>query len=66
LFRQDREGNALFHSLTPGRQRTLLYIIGSPRDPEERAWRASLVVRHLRDNGGAIHYKQLYQSLKHR
>ena len=65
LFRQDSEGNALFHSLTSGRQRTLLYIVGSARGPEERAWRASLIVRHLRENHGTIRYRQLYQSLKH-
>ena len=66
LFRQDREGNRLFHSLTPGRQRTLLYIVGSARDAETRAWRASLVIRHLRENRGKVQYRQLYQSLKRR
>jgi hypothetical protein len=65
-FRQDREGSRLFHSLTQGRQRTLLYIIGSARDPEVRAWRASIIVRHLGDNNGKINYKQLNQSLKRR
>jgi len=64
LFRQDKEGSQLFHSLTPGRQRTLLYVIGSARDPGARAWRASFIIRHLRENAGKIQYKQLYQSLK--
>jgi hypothetical protein len=66
LFRQEKEGSRLFHSLTPGRQRTLLYIIGSARDPGARAWRASIVIRHLRDNRGTINYRQLTQSLKRR
>ena len=34
LLRQDDEGNRLFHSLTPGRQRTLLYIIGQQAIPK--------------------------------
>jgi hypothetical protein len=66
LFRQDREGSRLFHLLTSGRQRTLLYIIGSASDPEARAWRASIIIRHLRDNNGRINYKKLSQSLKRR
>jgi hypothetical protein len=64
LFRQDKEGSRLFHSLTQGRQRTLLYIIGSASKPEARAWRSSIIIRHLRDHNGKIDYKQLYQSLK--
>lgn len=64
LFRQDKEGDHLFHSLTQGRQRTLLYIIGSANKPEARAWKASIIIRHLRENNGTIKYRQLTQSLK--
>ena len=66
LFRQDKEGNRLFHALTIGKQRTLLYIIGSSRTPDARAWKASIIVRHLRENNGKIHYGELSQALKHR
>jgi hypothetical protein len=66
LFRQDKDSDRLFHLLTPGKQRTLLYVIGSARDAESRAWKASIIVRHLRDNNGTIRYKQLAQSLKKR
>ncbi len=64
LLRQDEEGNALFHALTRGRQRTLLYIIGSAKSSEKRIARAIAVVNHLKANKGAINYKQLYASLK--
>ena len=66
LFRQDKDGNRLFHSLTPGRQRTLLYIVGSSRNPETRAWKATTIIRHLRDNNGTIKYRQLTQTLQRR
>lgn len=66
LFRQDKKGSRLFHSLTQGRQRTLLYIIGSARDPNARAWKAAIILRHLLDNDGKILYRPLYQSLKRR
>lgn len=65
-FRQDKEGSRLFHALTIGRQRTLLYMIGSSRTPDARAWKASIIVRHLRDNNGKIHYRELFNALKHR
>lgn len=66
LLRQDNEGNRLFHALTSGRQRTLLYFIGAAHNPDARAWRASGIIRHLRDNNGKINYRQLNQSLKRR
>ena len=64
ILRQDKEGNALFHALTRGRQRTLLYIIGSAKSPEKRMVRAIAVVRHLKANKGKINYKELGASLK--
>lgn len=64
LFRQVPEGKVLFHALTPGRQRTLLYIIGSAKDTEQRAKRSATVLRHLKANRGKINYKELSSSLK--
>ena len=64
LFRQDAHGKRLFHALTKGRQRTLLYIIGKPKDPQSRADRAVVVLRHLAANAGAIDYRRLAVDLK--
>jgi hypothetical protein len=64
LLRQDIEGNRLFQGLTPGKQRTLLYIIGSTKDQDQRLMRSLVVTRHLKENYGTIHYKQLNASLK--
>ena len=66
LLRQDREGNRMFHALTRGRQRTLLYIIGSAKDTEKRIERALVIVDHLKANKGIINYKQLGASLRSR
>ncbi len=63
LLRQDTEGDELFHALTQGKQRTVLYIIGSVKSPEKRVARAVAVVAHLKANSGKINYKQLYLSL---
>lgn len=64
LFRQDAEGKRLFHALTAGRQRTLLYIIAAVKNSEKRALRAIAVVKHLKANNGKINYKQLNVTLK--
>jgi hypothetical protein len=64
LFRQDKEGSKLFHALTKGKQRTLLYIIGKVKDPEKRVTQAITIVRHLKTNNGTINYRQLSGALK--
>jgi hypothetical protein len=66
LLRQDKEGSRLFHSLTAGRQRTLLYIINSAKNPDSRLTRAVAIVRHLKGNKGKINYRQLNQMLRKR
>ncbi|MFA6457076.1 MAG: DUF1905 domain-containing protein [Bacteroidota bacterium] len=59
VFKQDAAGKKLFHALTAGKQRTLLYIIGNVKDPEKRVLRSLAIVRHLKENKGSIDYKKL-------
>ena len=64
LLRQDSEGNKVFHALTRGKQRTLLYIIGSAKGSEMRITRSLVIVQHLKSNNGKINHKQLGVMLK--
>ena len=64
LLYQDPEGDKLFHALTPGKQRSLLYIVGKPKRSETRLTKAIVVVEHLKSQGGKIDYKQLNQDFK--
>ena len=64
LLRQDKEGHRLFHSLTPGRLRTLLYIVGQAKNSDNRIARALIIVHHLKANKGKINYRQLSASLR--
>lgn len=64
LLQQDRKGNTLFHALSPGKQRTLLYIIGSVKSSDKRIARGLAVVTHLKSNGGTIDYRQLNALIK--
>lgn len=60
----DEEGNRLFHALTPGKQRTLLYIAGHPKTSEKRISRALIIIEHLKANNGKVNYKMLNEALK--
>lgn len=64
LLKLDPDGDALFHALTPGKQRTLLYIAGSPKRSETRIKRALVVIEHLKRQGGKIDFKQLNEDMK--
>lgn len=61
---QDGEGNRIFHALTPGKIRTLLYIVGQVKDPDKRIGRALAIVEHLKMNSGKINYRELNETLR--
>jgi Domain of unknown function (DUF1905)/Bacteriocin-protection, YdeI or OmpD-Associated len=63
VLNQDAEGDKLFHSLTPGKQRSLLYYVGKVKDIDRRIRVALVIVNHLRENGKVID-KMLYEELK--
>jgi hypothetical protein len=64
VLAQDKEGSELLHALTPGKIRTLLYIVGNVKSSEKRISRAFAIIEHLKKNGGKVDYKKLDQDLK--
>ncbi|MDO8365705.1 MAG: DUF1905 domain-containing protein [Saprospiraceae bacterium] len=64
LLAQDEEGNRYLHALSPGKLRTLLYIVGQPKNSDVRLHRALVVVEHLKANKGKIDYKQLNVTMR--
>lgn len=60
---QDPEGDKLFHSLTAGKQRSLLYFIGNVKDIDKRIHQSLVIIEHLKDNGKVMD-KLLYEELK--
>jgi len=66
LLAQDEEGNRLLHALTPGKIRTLLYLVGQPKNSDIRLHRALVIVEHLKKNEGKIDYKQLNLTMQER
>ena len=66
LLDQDPEGHRLFHQLTPGKQRNLIYGVGQVKNSDLRIHRAMVMIEHLKKNGGKINFKQLYSELSSR
>jgi bifunctional DNA-binding transcriptional regulator/antitoxin component of YhaV-PrlF toxin-antitoxin module len=64
VLRQDREGNKLFHALTPGKQRTMLYYIAKTKDVDRRIHMSLIFVEHLKKNEGKIIFPKLSEELK--
>ncbi|MEP6788545.1 MAG: YdeI/OmpD-associated family protein [Acidobacteriota bacterium] len=64
VLNQDPEGDKLFHALSEGKQRSILYLLSRPKDIDVRIHHALLVVSHLKENDGAINDKKLYHELK--
>lgn len=64
VLRQDPEGDQMFHALTAGKQRSLLYLLSKPKDIDVRIHQALMIVEHLKDNDGQVIGDKLYHELK--
>jgi hypothetical protein len=64
LFNQDDEGKRVFHSLTKGKQRNLLYIVGKPKSSDIRLRKAITILDYLKFTGGKLDFKELNEALK--
>jgi hypothetical protein len=64
VLKQDREGNKLFHSLTPGKQRSILHWVGQVKDIDKRIHTALIFIDHLKKNEGKIVPDELQVELK--
>lgn len=64
LLKQDEEGSRLLHALTPGKLRTLLYIVAKPKNADARISAGIAILEHLKKQGGKIDYKVLNLDLK--
>ena len=64
VLKQDPDGDKLFHSLTPGKQRSILYFVGKVKDIDKRIHTALVFIDHLKDNEGKIIHEKLQAELK--
>ena len=55
----DPEADELFHQLTAGKQRTLIYLVSKVKSSNKRIEKAIVILEHLRQHNGEIDFKQL-------
>ena len=64
LLEQDEEGAEFFHALTPGKQRSLLYIINKVKNTDSQLNKALAIMQHLKDTKGKPRGPGLMQTIK--
>lgn len=64
VLEQEPEAKTFWEKLTPGKQRTLLYIVAQPKRSELRIRRALAIAGHLVANNGKINYRVLNDDLR--
>lgn len=65
LLDQDEEGNAHFRNLTPGKQRSLIYLVTTLKNPESRMKKSLAIIHHLKLAKGKLDFKQLNVLIKY-
>ncbi|MFK7984322.1 MAG: hypothetical protein AB8G86_30390 [Saprospiraceae bacterium] len=60
----DEVGSTFFHQLTPGKQRSLLHLIGKPKNSAIRLKKAVVVLDFLKTNNGKLDFKLLNIAFK--
>ena len=66
LLNIDEEGNDVFHQLTPGKQRNLIYIAGKPKTSATRLKKSIIIIDYLKSVNGKLDFKELNQAFKDR
>ncbi|MCB9224183.1 MAG: YdeI/OmpD-associated family protein [Crocinitomicaceae bacterium] len=61
---QDPEADRYFHQLTPGKQRTLLHIIGKLKSEQKQLEKALTIFDYLKNVEGKLDFKELNEAFK--
>lgn len=64
VLRQDPDGDKLFHALTGGMQRSLIYMIAAAKNIDKRIHLALITLEHLKDNDGKVNGARLFEEIK--
>ena len=64
VLNQDPDADRLFHDLTVGKQRSLIYLVTNVKDIDRRIHNALLIVEHLKQNDGKVNGERLYEEIK--
>lgn len=64
VLRQDPDGERLFHALTAGMQRSLIYLLNGIKNLDRRIHAGLIVLEHLKENNGTVIAERLNEDLK--
>lgn len=64
LLDQDPEGKDFFDALTPGKKRTLIYLVANVKNVDSQLRKGMAILDHLKETNGKIDFKQLNQKIK--
>ncbi len=64
LLDQDAEGLRYFDQLTPGKKRSLIYLVGKVKNINSQLNKGLAILDHLKTEAGNIEYKKLNQLIK--
>lgn len=64
LWAVDEEAYRVFHLMTPGKQRSLIYQISKPKGAETRIKKAVQISEYLKSVNGKLDYKELNAYMK--
>lgn len=64
LWAMDEEAYRVFHLLTPGKQRGLIYQISKPKGADTRVKKAVQISEYLKSVNGKLDYKELNEYIK--
>lgn len=65
LLDQDEKGSAHFFSLTKGKQRALIYIVGKVKNSNSRLKKSLAIVEHLKEVQGKLDFRKLNDKIKY-
>jgi uncharacterized protein YdeI (YjbR/CyaY-like superfamily) len=65
LLDQDDMGNELFHALTKGKQRSLVYLVSKVKNSNSRLNKSLAIIEHLKDVKGKLDYRMLNEKIKY-
>ncbi len=64
LLYQDPEGSDFFHALTPGKQRSLIYLVSKIKSSNLRLQKSLVILDYLKFSGGKLDFKELNEAFK--
>ena len=64
LLYQDPEGEKYFDALSPGKRRSLIYMVDQVKSSDIRLRRALVILQFLKQNQGELDYRQLNEAIK--